>query len=57
MPSRTAHAHPVAPAPTTAGPAWCLLALTLLWVALMSQVDFVPSSLERPPLGRVVYKL
>ena len=58
MPSRsTAYARPCGPAAQTAGPAWCLLALSLLWIALMMQVGFVPSSPDRPPLGRVIYKL
>jgi hypothetical protein len=54
---RVAHIRPTAPATQTAGPAVCLLALTILWLALMTQVGFVPSSPEGLPMGRAVSRL
>lgn len=48
---RVAHIRPTAPPTTTAGPAVCLLALSILWVALMSRVGFVPARHEGLPLG------
>lgn len=49
---RVAHIRPATPAAQTAGPAFCLLVLSILWIALMSQVGFTPClTSERAPFG------